>query len=374
MKSNRNIARFIETLDNLSKSGKDIPGLILSRPGFGKTSTISMWAKYKDYNFFSLIPSRYASDDIVGLQSVEKGTLTRLKPSWFNKFEKMAENGKRNLLFVDEITTCDPYIQGPLLDLIFNHSLGEGYVLPNNTLIVAAGNYSSDLNGVFKMSAPLINRFEILNLNNEDYDLVELLDSSFDNVESNEEIENFLGIEPDKILTYSFNKFKDWVRTSREVQFGKSEITEDDEFGILGFTSIRSLTFTMSFVEAYVGRYSDSLWQRVAGDTLGLSVKREGKLMRDVIASCEENFINLYADERSISDVCDDIMSCKKILKSDLERLESLVKYTSIGDITENDYDKFINVIRKFPNNPDIKYIAEVMQKKVLSESSYSEI
>ena len=40
MKANEYIAKFVSTIDNLEKTGKNVPGLILSHAGFGKTSTM----------------------------------------------------------------------------------------------------------------------------------------------------------------------------------------------------------------------------------------------------------------------------------------------------------------------------------------------
>ena len=121
MRSNVLISRFVNTLDSMDQAGKRIPGLLLSHPGFGKTSTIRMFAEYKNYNCVELIPSQYAPDDVVGIQVYENGSLVRKEPAWFRKVVDKAEE-KRTILFIDEITTCNPYIQGPLLDLIFSRS------------------------------------------------------------------------------------------------------------------------------------------------------------------------------------------------------------------------------------------------------------
>lgn len=195
MKINQLIAKFVDTLNNLSLRGIYIPGLIMSSPGAGKTSTLEMYAKLKDYNLVSLIASQYSSDDILGIQSVQNGTLCKLTPSWFNNLKKLSENGKRTILFIDEITTCDEFIQSPLLNLIFNKSLGEES-LPDNCFIVAAGNYSEELNGAFSVTAPLINRFMILNLSDADYSMNEILQNTFRNLKV-EDYPEFLDLTKD---------------------------------------------------------------------------------------------------------------------------------------------------------------------------------
>ena len=126
MRSNVRIARFLRTLDLMDQAGDRVPGLMLSHAGFGKTSTVRLYANYYDYNCIELVPSQYSADDIVGVQVYDTAVnhLVRKAPSWFRRLkETVASNGKRTILFIDEITTCNPFIQGPLLDLIFSRSI-----------------------------------------------------------------------------------------------------------------------------------------------------------------------------------------------------------------------------------------------------------
>lgn len=299
MKANEITAKIIRVVDDLDKAGENIPCLIMSHPGAGKTTTVKMYCDVMDYNLVTLIPSQQSSDDVLGLQSIDPktGKLSRLTPSWFNKLKKVMENGKRTILFIDEITTCDPYIQGPLLDLIFSRNLGEDN-LPDNCFIVSAGNYSEDLNNEFKMSAPLINRFLILNLQNDDFSIKEVLSGAIRNCKTIEEKSKFLGFEGSKKKEkYDFNKFSEWVLNSKEVKFGKSYAEEVEGYGLLGFTSVRSITYALKFAEQYMNTFLDKDWIRVVGDTLGSSNKRDtgsagtGIPMRDVINSDASLFL-----------------------------------------------------------------------------------
>lgn len=299
MKANEITAKIIRVVDDLDKAGENIPCLIMSHPGAGKTTTVKMYCDVMDYNLVTLIPSQQSSDDVLGLQSIDPktGKLSRLTPSWFNKLKKVMENGKRTILFIDEITTCDPYIQGPLLDLIFSRNLGEDN-LPDNCFIVSAGNYSEDLNNEFKMSAPLINRFLIVNLQNDDFSIKEVLSGAIRNCKTTEEKSKFLGFEGSrKKEKYDFNKFSEWVLNSKEVKFGKSYAEEVEGYGLLGFTSVRSITYALKFAEQYMNTFLDKDWIRVVGDTLGSSNKRDtgsagtGIPMRDVINSDASLFL-----------------------------------------------------------------------------------
>ena len=368
MRANVNIARTLRVVDDLDKQGKRVPLLIMSHPGFGKTSTVRKYCEFYDYNLVTVIPSQSAPDDILGIQSVKDGKLVRLTPSWFNRMIKIMENGKRTILFLDEITATDPYTMGPLLDLIFSRSLGET-TLPDNVFIVAAGNYSKDLNNVFKMSAPLVNRFLVLNLWVEDYDINEILDGTFDTLRV-DDLEEYLGLSQSKKITYDYEAFKDWIRHSREVGFGRSTYEEDNTYGLISFTSIRSLSYTLKFTESYINTFDDDLWMRIVGDTLGTSYVREGKLLREIIEANAIGFKKSATPRRrnpytSVADACEHILSCQIPGEDDIQFLTEIVKNTSGTDFSRADLVKFRQVAQKWPDNKNIIRINDLFSKKL---------
>lgn len=279
MKSNKLIGHFLETLDSLDKEGVKIPGLIMSSPGYGKTTTVEMWCKYHDYNLTTLIASQYSQDDILGIQAVSNGKLERLTPAWFNFMLEKSQNGKRNVLFIDEITTCDEFVQAPLLNLIFSRNLGL-HTLPQNTLIITAGNYSEELNGVFSMTAPLVNRFMILNLVVSDFDMEEVILQKINEVT---DISEYLGlgydtkdtIDPDSLGRFIF----------KNISFSESTIINNSKYGLVGFASVRSVHNSISFFKKWISLYEDSEWSRIVGDTLGTTERSTKKvLIRDLIS------------------------------------------------------------------------------------------
>ena len=334
----------------------------MSHPGFGKTSTLAKFCEYKDYNLYSLIASQYSSDDILGLQTLKNGKLERVTPAWFDEMEHLQENGKRTILFLDEITCVDEWIQGSLLDLIFSRKLGSKK-LSNNVLVVAAGNYSKDLNNAFKMTAPLINRFLILNLWNNDYDVCGFIDDSFEDVHGNE-IGEYLSLKGDK-PSYDFYKFKDWVKNSNEITFGKSEYTEDDEYGLLGFTSVRSLSYILKFTQAYTKGYSDKLWIRIVGDTLGVSSVRPGKHLRSIMEACANKFLIKKEETETISSVCDRIIKNSSYTSEDVITLLSLIENLDINDFTSADIKKIYFVTTKYCNDPKIIELNKILSTRM---------
>lgn len=266
MNANIAIARFIKVCSKI-----DIPGLIMSLPGFGKTTTVELYCKYHDINLTTLIASQYAIDDVLGIQAMNEGQLKRFPPIWYNELMEQSRNGKENLLFIDEITTCDEFIQAPLLNLIFNKKL-EGFDLPKNTVIIAAGNFSDSLNNKFQLTPPLANRFMILNLNVKDYSVQDIINIDFDKIKygSKKELQDFLFDESN--IEYadidSLNVIKSTI--SDMVKFDKSHVENSSVHGLIGFPSVRSISYALKFAEYYIPAYgADDILFRVVGDTIG---------------------------------------------------------------------------------------------------------
>lgn len=67
------------------------------------------------------------------------------------------------VLFLDEMNQAPPATQGAAFQLILNRRCGK-YVLPDNVVVVAAGNRESDKGITFRMPSPLANRFVHLEL------------------------------------------------------------------------------------------------------------------------------------------------------------------------------------------------------------------
>ncbi|MCX7592705.1 MAG: hypothetical protein N2235_02875, partial [Fischerella sp.] len=62
------------------------------------------------------------------------------------------------VLFLDEMNAAAPAVQASGYQLILNRKVGK-YTLPDNVVIVAAGNRESDKGVTYRMPAPLANRF-----------------------------------------------------------------------------------------------------------------------------------------------------------------------------------------------------------------------
>jgi hypothetical protein len=62
------------------------------------------------------------------------------------------------VLFMDEMNSAAPAVQAAAYQLVLNRRIGK-YVLPDNVVMVAAGNRESDKGVTYRMPTPLANRF-----------------------------------------------------------------------------------------------------------------------------------------------------------------------------------------------------------------------
>jgi hypothetical protein len=62
------------------------------------------------------------------------------------------------VLFLDEMNSAAPSVQAAAYQLVLNRRVGK-YILPDNVVIVAAGNRESDKGVTYRMPTPLANRF-----------------------------------------------------------------------------------------------------------------------------------------------------------------------------------------------------------------------
>lgn len=62
------------------------------------------------------------------------------------------------VLFMDEMNSAAPSVQSAAYQLVLNRRIGK-YVLPDNVVMIAAGNRESDKGVTYRMPTPLANRF-----------------------------------------------------------------------------------------------------------------------------------------------------------------------------------------------------------------------
>ena len=150
------------------KSG--VPVLFISNPGVGKTTSVYYFAKVRGYEVVLLRGNSTTAEEVMGYDVAPKDVTydhkmaaINLRPSWFEEVIRNHEAGKKTLLFLDEITTANEFVQSALLHLIFERKV-HTESLPEDTLIVSAGNYAQNLSNTMGLLPPVMNRFMIFNV------------------------------------------------------------------------------------------------------------------------------------------------------------------------------------------------------------------
>jgi len=134
---------------------RKVPVFLWGPPGIGKSSIVSQIAREKNIAYIDLRLSLLDPTDLRGIPFFNADTGEAVwAPASFLPDGSVAEG----ILFLDELNTAAPMVQASAYQLILDRKIGE-YKLPDGWAIVAAGNRESDRGVVFRMAAPLANRF-----------------------------------------------------------------------------------------------------------------------------------------------------------------------------------------------------------------------
>ena len=148
---------------------KQRPIFIWGPPGIGKSDIVSQISEDIDAYMIDVRLSLWEPTDIKGVPyyAANDNTMKWAPPAELPD-AKMAKKYKKIVLFLDEMNSAAPAVQAAAYQLILNRKVGT-YKLPDNVLIVAAGNREADKGVTYRMPAPLANRFVHIELR-VDYD------------------------------------------------------------------------------------------------------------------------------------------------------------------------------------------------------------
>ena len=145
------------------------PVFLWGPPGIGKSELIADLTKDLGGHMIDLRLGQMDSTDIRGIPFFNKNNE---KMDWAPPIdlpdEELASQYPVVVLFLDEMNSAAPAVQAAGYQLILNRRIGK-YVLPDNVVIVAAGNRESDKGVTYRMPSPLANRFVHLEVR-PDYD------------------------------------------------------------------------------------------------------------------------------------------------------------------------------------------------------------
>lgn len=127
------------------------PVFLWGAPGVGKSQVV---AQVASRNGLELVDVRAVLLDPVDLRGIPRidaqGRAVWCAPSFLPR-------AGRGVVFLDELNAAPPLVQAACYQLILDRRLGE-YVLPEEWVLVAAGNRESDRAVTHRMPSPLANR------------------------------------------------------------------------------------------------------------------------------------------------------------------------------------------------------------------------
>jgi hypothetical protein len=143
---------------------KKRPVFLWGPPGIGKSEIVHQIGESLEAHVTDIRLSLWEPTDIKGIPYFDSnaGTMVWAPPAELPT-EEFAKKHKYIILFLDEMNSAAPAVQAAAYQLILNRKIGT-YKLPDNVLIVAAGNRDADKGVTYRMPAPLANRFVHLEL------------------------------------------------------------------------------------------------------------------------------------------------------------------------------------------------------------------
>jgi hypothetical protein len=135
------------------------PLFLWGPPGIGKSELVEGIAQELNGLMIDLRLGQMEPTDIRGIPYYNKDSG---KMDWAPPVELPDEETASQypvvVLFLDELNSAAPSVQSAAYQLILNRRIGK-YRLPDNVVMVAAGNRESDKGVTYRMPTPLANRF-----------------------------------------------------------------------------------------------------------------------------------------------------------------------------------------------------------------------
>lgn len=135
------------------------PIFLWGPPGIGKSDVVAQITNDLGGLMIDLRMAQMEPTDIRGIPFFNKNVE---KMDWAPPIDlpdqETADKYPIIVLFLDEMNSAAPAVQAAGYQLILNRRVGK-YILPDNVVIVAAGNRESDKGVTYRMPMPLANRF-----------------------------------------------------------------------------------------------------------------------------------------------------------------------------------------------------------------------
>ena len=138
---------------------KKRPMFLWGPPGIGKSEVVAQITQEMGGYMIDLRLGQMDPTDIRGIPFYNKelGKMDWAPPIDLPDAE-LASQYPVIVLFMDEMNSAAPAVQAAAYQLVLNRRIGR-YVMPDNVVMIAAGNRESDKGVTYRMPTPLANRF-----------------------------------------------------------------------------------------------------------------------------------------------------------------------------------------------------------------------
>ena len=374
------------------KSG--VPVYLCGNPGCGKSTSVEMFAKIRGYELITLRGSTSTESEILGFDAVhnrvEDIRVMHCRPTWFEQLLEYDRQGKKVILFLDELSSSTQYIQSALLNLIFDRKV-DAERIPDSTLIVAAGNYINNMGAEFQTLSALYNRFCIFNVTVDESALDEFL-SRYDGVATGKQgsvidqksaiLESMdrLGVEVSadkraKICQYFEVAVKETSRSllkgNHVLDFNCSETqsiynTMDGDETLKGFISLRTLGYLVrNAIETYFNFGKDGIksdnFKKIIEGLCGVALSRQnGEVVKTVVS---ENFYNsLVQTLSSIDKLSNDRI---KVYEEFFEKMAVTKK-----EMSQEEVVAILGKLEEMANDNEIKTVSKPLEDVIIRNLS----
>lgn len=390
---------------SVSEQSKVSP-LLMGNPGAGKTTSVEFYAKANGMEMVLLRGSQSSPEEILGYEvndgegatrdgKLEVKVASKVCPKWFDKVWEHHDNGVRTLLFLDEITTASSFVQAALLQVIFGREIDNGYALPEDTFVVAAGNYSGNLSSDFNLIPPLMNRFCIYNVTIGASDIKAFLSKYSDRQDIISKLKAFdaqyatpsEGIDPafaelvSKTMETKISDFTVGLINNKKYDPNVSEMSDiyqDSSHGteLLGFLTPRTLNyFRDTAIHTYLkyGSYGiqSETFRKMADGLVGISLakstnnKNSSGVNKEYISGEYIKLIDSVAqqlDKRKVTAVATTEQQIERIIK----RLDTDGKQVTNRILPSSDLLQLSKIFESALGNRDMKKVKTPIDPKTI--------
>lgn len=199
------------------------PVMVYSAPGCGKSDIIHQVGEELGRPVIDIRLALYDPSDLKGFPYFDPNTSSM---KWAPSSELPTDPASNAILFLDELVSAAPSTQAAAYQLVLNRRIGE-YVLPENVVIVGAGNRMSDRGVVYKMPSPLANRFIHLELK---VDVDEWIEWAL-NRGLHKDVVGYVSHQKQDLFTFDPKSSSHAFATPRTWEFVSQILSQEDQLG-----------------------------------------------------------------------------------------------------------------------------------------------